>query len=235
MNNPTSGDSTVGSGATTAVLGGLIGSVKEKWNAAGGRDLVSNVSSHIPQGTKDYISQAQSKAFNRDHLRSPTVFFGYGEERPFYFERSPALLVPRLQHNIKFFYLNYMILTAVFFVLTLVVSPSAIIGIALLGFAWGAMIKSTQGGSVTVKGVTITQKQASIGMSALSAVFLFYLLSHIFWWTLGTSGIFTTAHAVTRDASMHKDEGDKIEMTGDLTINAEEDAAFLNPAEVSPV
>mmetsp|Transcript_34107 Transcript_34107/g.45166 ORF Transcript_34107/g.45166 Transcript_34107/m.45166 type:complete len:107 (-) Transcript_34107:668-988(-) len=84
-------------------------------------------------------------------------------------------------------------------------------------------------------GVTITQKQASIGMSALSAVFLFYLLSHIFWWTLGTSGIFTTAHAVTRDASMHKDEGDKIEMTGDLTINAEEDAAFLNPAEVSPV
>jgi len=62
--------------------------------------------------------------------------------------------VPRLQHNIKFFYLNYMILTAVFFVLTLVVSPSAIIGIALLGFAWGAMIKSTQGGSVTVKGTS---------------------------------------------------------------------------------
>lgn len=235
MSNPNSGDNTVGSGATMAVLGGLMGSVKEKWTASGGNELVSNVSSHIPQGTKDYITQARSKMFNKNQFRSPTVFFGFGEERPFYLERSPALLVPRIQHNISFFYLNYMVLTAVLFVLTLVVSPSAIIGIVLLGFAWAAVIKSTQEGSVKVKGVTITQKQASIGMTALSGLFLFYLLSHIFWWTLGTSGIFTGAHAVMRDASMHKDEEDKIEMSGDLSINADEDAAFLNPAQVSPV
>jgi hypothetical protein len=88
--------------------------------------------------------------FNREHLRSIGVYFGIGEERPFYVERTPSLLVSRLRHNVTFFYLNYMLLTAILFCLTLLISPSAIIGIGLLGLAWVWVIRASQSGSLQI-------------------------------------------------------------------------------------
>jgi len=75
-------------------------------------------------------------------------------------------------------------------------------------------------------GVTITQKQASIGMSGLSVIVLIWLLSHIFWMALATSGFLCGVHCLFRDASMHKDEEDKVVMQGDLSLD--EEATFLN-------
>ena len=75
-------------------------------------------------------------------------------------------------------------------------------------------------------GITITQKQATVGMSVISVCVLFYLLSHIFWWTMFTSGFLVGSHAALRDASMHKDEEDKVDMVGDLSLE-EESSAFL--------
>ena len=63
-------------------------------------------------------------------------------------------------------------------------------------------------------------------MGILSVLVLFYLLSGIFWWTLGSSGFLMGVHALLRDASMHKDEDDKVQMSGDLSFD--ENAAFLN-------
>ena len=224
--------------------------------------MLANVQNNIPQGTKDYIADAKNKIFNRQHLRSPTVFFGMGEEKPFYLERVPSLVTERLRHNLSFFYLNYILITGVLFCLTMITSPSAIIGIGLLAFAWMAVIRATSEGSVQVKGVcfisvvrgswtfhyvcqcshddmalvyctgiTITQKQASMGMGAFTALALIWLLSHIFWWTLSTSGFLTGVHMLLRDASMHKDEEDRIEMQGDLSM--EDEASFLNAAEMA--
>jgi hypothetical protein len=45
----------------------------------------------------------------------------------------------RMRTNVNFFFLNYMLLTAVLFGLTLLVSPGAIIGIGLLALAWMAL------------------------------------------------------------------------------------------------
>jgi len=81
-----------------------------------------------------------------------TVYFGIGEERPFYVEKTPSLLADRIRHNFTFFYLNYMLLTAVLFCLTLLISPSAIIGIALLAMAWMWVIRASQSGSLAVGG-----------------------------------------------------------------------------------
>ena len=75
-------------------------------------------------------------------------------------------------------------------------------------------------------GITVSQKQAYVGMSVVSVVVLFYLLSHIFWWTMFTSGFLVGTHAALRDASMHKDEEDKVAMSGDLSLE-EEQSAFL--------
>ena len=204
---------------------------------------------------------AKQKIFNRQNLRSPTVFFGIGEEQAFYVEKVPSLLTERIKHNLSFFYLNYVMVTTLLFCLTLLISPSAIIGIGLLGFAWLAVIRATSEGQMQVKGeffqrtqrlqpdlklirqligipsgntrgrpvtkgITITQKQATIAMGGVSILALIWLLSHIFWMTLGTSGFLCGVHALFRDASMHKDEEDRVTMQGDLSLDDE--AAFLN-------
>jgi hypothetical protein len=79
----------------------------------------------------------------------------------------------------------------------------------------------------------IPQKQATIAMGVISAVVLFYLLSHIFWWTAGSGSFLVMLHAFFRDASMHQDQEDRVEMHGDLSLD--ENAAFLNPVEGSPM
>ena len=78
-------------------------------------------------------------------------------------------------------------------------------------------------------GLKIPQKHATIAMATISALVLFYLLSHIFWWTTGSGGFLVTMHAFFRDASMHQDQEDRVEMHGDLSL--EENASFLNPVE----
>jgi hypothetical protein len=216
-----------------AAIGTAFSSAKESFNKSGGNEVLSSVSASIPQGTKDYITQAKSKLLSRDQLRPVSVFFGFGEDKPFYVEKIPSLVVERVRHNLFFFYLNYLILTAVLFCLTLVISPGAIIGIGLLGFAWAGVIRATSEGSTKVGPITINQKQATIAMGVVSGFVLLHLLSHIFWWTVGSSGCISGAHAFLRDASLHKDAEDKIEMTGDIgNAASEEEASFLNSQNV---
>jgi hypothetical protein len=121
---------------------------KEKWNASGANEAVGRVSAKIPESTKNYVGTL----FSREQLRSVTVYFGIGEERPFYVEKTPSLLVERLRHNFTFFYLNYMLLTAVFFCLTLFISPTAIIGMAILAAGWMWVIKMSSSGSLNLAG-----------------------------------------------------------------------------------
>jgi len=211
-----------------AAIGGVMSTVTKSWEGSKGQEVLSSVSSSIPESTKEYIENAKSRLFNVAYIRSPKVFFGIGEERPFFMEREMALLGSRLKHNFSYFYLNYFIMTSILFLLTLFISPGALIGIAVLGVSWGAVIRATASGSMKLGGVEVSQKQASIVMSIISVVVLFYILSHVFWWTLATSGFFTGTHAFLRDASMHKDEEDKVEMSGEVL---DEDEAFLGEAE----
>jgi len=212
-------------GALSA-LSGASTSIKNAWESSGAKDVLANAQSNLPQGTQDTLTMAKQKIFNRQNLRSPTVFFGIGEEQAFYVEKVPSLLTERIKHNMSFFYLNYALVTTLLFCLTLLISPSAIIGIGLLGFAWLAVIRATSEGQMQVKGITITQKQATIAMGGVSILALIWLLSHIFWMTLGTSGFLCGVHALFRDASMHKDEEDRVTMQGDLSLDDE--ASFLN-------
>lgn len=218
----TQGNPTSASAVSTIM--GVMSSAKEKWDASGANEAVNRVTASIPQGTKEYFSVTSQQLFNRQRLRSVTVYFGIGEERPFYVEKSPALLLARVKHNSSFFYLNYMMLTAILFCLTLLISPSAIIGIGILAALWMYIIRQTSDGPMRVQGISISQTNATIGMSALSVMVLIWLLSGIFWWTLATSGFFVVVHAALRDASMHQDGDDHVDMVGEVPG---ETAAFL--------
>jgi len=187
---------------------------------------VSNFSASIPDSTKNYISQTTGQFFARERLRPISVVFGIGEERAFYVEKTPSLLVARVKHNAQFFYLNYTLMLAVLFGLTLFVTPSAIIGIAILAAGWVYIIRASQSGSLAFGSITISQTQASIGMGVISAFSLIWILSNVFWWALGSSGFLTIVHAALRDASMHQDGEDQVTMVGEVSP-AGEQAAFL--------
>jgi len=224
-------------GGALAILGGAVGSVKNKWEGSKGQEVFSNVSSSIDQDTKDLLTNAKSRFFNPAYIRSPSVFFGIGQTRPFFFEKNPQSLADRIKHNVTFFYLNYTIISAILFFLTLITSR-AIIGILCLALAWASFLKATSSGILTVGAFSITQKKATIVMTGLSGLWLFYLLSHVFWYTVSTSGFLVSVHALFRDASIHKDEEDKVQMSGDLKLEDNdvlgelgEDASFLNPVD----
>ncbi|KAG7354728.1 PRA1 family protein [Nitzschia inconspicua] len=223
----------VPSGSTLGTLVGVMNSAKEKWDSSGASQAVSNFSASIPDSTKDYISSTTGQLFSRERLRSISVCFGIGEERPFYVEKNPALLVARVKHNLQFFYLNYFLLTAVFFCLTLLISPTAIIGIGLLAASWVYVIKASQSGSLSIAGFAISQTHATIVMGVISAFVLIWLLSGIFWWTLFSSGFMVVIHAGLRDASMHQDGDDQVIMVGEVAgVSDNEQAAFLGDPQV---
>jgi len=139
-------------GGAMALISGAVGSVSNKWEGSKGQEVLKNVSSSLDQDTKDLISNAKSRFFNPAYIRSPTVFFGIGEPRPFFFEKSPQNLMDRLRHNIRFFYLNYSIISAIMFILTLLTSR-AIIGIICLALSWAGFLKATSSGSLTIGGM----------------------------------------------------------------------------------
>lgn len=224
-NEPNGIAAKIATNGALAMIGGMVGKAKQSFRGTQANEILLDVSSSLPVGTADYIHAAKAKFFNLAFLRSPKVYLGIGDERPFYLERDASLLAGRMRHNLSFFYLNYLLLAAVLFVLTLLVSPGAIVGIVLLAVCWAAMIRATSSGSARVVGVVVSQKQAAAGMSIFSVCLLLYILKNVFWWTLSTSGILIGLHVFFRDASMHKDEGDRVEMSGDYA--AEEGASFL--------
>ncbi|KAL7579526.1 hypothetical protein ACA910_007901 [Epithemia clementina (nom. ined.)] len=217
------------SGAASSIIG-VMNMAKEKWDSSGASEAMGRMSASIPDSTKKYVD----RLFKREHLRSVAVFFGIGEERSFYVEKTPSLLVERLRHNATFFYLNYLLLTAILFFLSVITSLKALIGMAILGLAWMWLIRATQTGSLKIGTIIVPQQTATIVMGVISIFVLFCLLSSIFWWALFTSGFFVAVHGFLRDASMHKDMEDMVAMEGDMNMGGE-DAAFLNVASVDQV
>lgn len=67
-------------------------------------------------------------------------------------------------------------------------------------------------------------------MGIFSALVLFWLLQHVFWFALLSSGFFTTVHAALRDASIHQDGEDQMDMVGEFE-GGEQDA-FLGQTGV---
>lgn len=114
---------------------------------------MSRVTANIPAGTQEYLSVTSQQLFNRQKLRGVSIVFGIGEERPFYLEKVPTLLVARLKHNFQFFFLNYLVLTGVLFFLTMLTSPTTLIGLGLLAALWMYVIRQTQSGFMVISGM----------------------------------------------------------------------------------
>jgi len=117
---------------------------KEKWDSSGANEAVGRVTASIPDSTKQYVSSI----FRRDQLRGITVVFGIGEERPFYMEKNPSLLIERLRHNLSFFYMNYLLFTGVLFTLMCIINPFNLIVMGILAAAWVWLARASADGTL---------------------------------------------------------------------------------------
>mmetsp|Transcript_196 Transcript_196/g.257 ORF Transcript_196/g.257 Transcript_196/m.257 type:complete len:210 (-) Transcript_196:126-755(-) len=188
--------------------------------ASKANEVMNNVSAAIPQGTKDYVNSAKEKLLDSDKLRSFSQFFGIGEEKAFSF--ACASLFSRLKHNLFFFYLNYILLTALIFVITLLaamLNPTTLLTLVCLAVGWFAVIRFTaegEEGTPVAGGCSITRKQASFAMMVISGIVLFFLAKPIFLGSITASAVFSLIHAIFRDAEEHKLEESYIPPTAQV-------------------
>ena len=177
----------------------------------------NKVSEAIPEEAKSYMRSAKEKILDSDNLRPFSVFVGIGEPSSFNVTLNPTVLCPRLKHNLFFFYLNYILLAAVVFVITLLatmLNPLTLIVVVALAAAWFVVIKATTE-DVKFGCFTITRKNASLAMMIISGIVAFFTVKDTFFVTLGTGSALSLIHAIFRDSS-------KLKLAGETTDDKEE-------------
>lgn len=200
------------------------------YNRNQANQAMTQVSAAIPQEAKNYMKTAKEKILDSDKLRSFSVFFGIGEDGAYSIALNPTVLCPRLKHNILFFYLNYILLAAVVFAITLLatmLNPMTLVILAVLAAAWFVVIRSTSEGSVKIIGITISRKTASLIMMIVSGIVGFFMVKDIFFITLGSSAGLALIHAFFRDASNHRldETGNTTAAAADASVPLEQEMA----------
>lgn len=164
------------------------------------------VSGAIPDEAKSYMRQAKEKILDSDKLRSFSDFFGFGEQGAFNVVLNPTVLCPRIKDNIVFFYLNYILLAAVIFLITLLatmINPSTIAMFICLAVAWFIVMKATAEDK-KFGPITITRKNATFLMMIISGIVAFFVVKDIFFITLGSGSAFSLIHAIFRNGTKEK-------------------------------
>eukprot|EP00526_Cylindrotheca_closterium_P020708 CAMPEP_0113601078 /NCGR_PEP_ID=MMETSP0017_2-20120614/42_1 /TAXON_ID=2856 /ORGANISM="Cylindrotheca closterium" /LENGTH=211 /DNA_ID=CAMNT_0000509357 /DNA_START=56 /DNA_END=691 /DNA_ORIENTATION=+ /assembly_acc=CAM_ASM_000147 len=200
---------------------------KEKWDSSNVSKAVNSAVAAVPQGTKDFLSSTTGELFDRKNLRGFKACFGMGEDKPFSSEKSFGPLKERVTTNLTFFYLNYVLFGALVFCLTMIGSPSAIIGIGALAVVWFLFIqRAKQNKPITILGKELTDKQATDGLILITAVVLFFILEGVFWYALGTTVLLTILHAATRSEFNYQE----VPSADDELAKAGEASSLLNSA-----
>uniref|UniRef100_A0A7S4QI31 PRA1 family protein n=2 Tax=Ditylum brightwellii TaxID=49249 RepID=A0A7S4QI31_9STRA len=166
------------------------------------------VSGAIPEGAKTYIRQAKEKIFDSDKLRPVSVFFGMGEQGAWSISLNPVVLCPRIKNNILFFYLNYILLAALIFFISMLatfLNPKTIILSIGLAAAWFVVLKATAEDK-KFGPITITRKNATFLMIILSGVAAFFIMKDVFFITLGSGSGISLIHAIFRDGAKERIE-----------------------------
>lgn len=208
----------------SALFSSIGSTVKSKWDSSSGPQMLSSMGSRLPAHIQTQTSSLASKYLSVKYLRSPTVYFGVGEEKPFFLLLSFPLLYARLRANLQYFYLNYLLLACVLFCATLMISPSSIISLGLLAFLWFYALQSVSGPTpLVVAGYPVPPKVVVGSLALLTAFLLTYVLASVFTWTLWTTAFCVGAHSGLRDGTMLREEENVVQMEGEL-----EDAPFLN-------
>ena len=164
------------------------------------------VSGAIPDEAKSYMRQAKEKILDSDKLRSFSDFFGFREQGAFNVALNPAVLCPRIKDNIVFFYLNYILLAAVIFLITLLatmINPQTIVMFICLAAAWFVVMRATAEDK-KFGPITITRKNATFLMMIITGIVAFFVVKDIFFITLGSGSAFSLIHAIFRNGTKEK-------------------------------
>lgn len=87
-------------------------------------------------GMNEEMSARAQQLLSRENLRGVGDFFG-----GFSVVMAPPQLMERARHNVRYYYLNYIVLTAVIFCAALVVHPLKLIGLGVIAAMWVAVAR----------------------------------------------------------------------------------------------
>ncbi|CAB9514944.1 expressed unknown protein [Seminavis robusta] len=109
-------------------------------------------------------------------------------------------LLGRIRDNVRFYYLQYLIVTGICFALMLFFSPGAWVELLIIGAVWVVLLFATRDQGERVKTVVL----GAMGIG--SAVALFFVLEGVFWWGIGASAILVLGHAIYNDPSKLREQ-----------------------------
>lgn len=173
------------------------------------KQTMNQVSGAMPAEAKSAIQSAKEHIWDSDELRSLSMFFGIGESNTFSIAINPTILCPRLKNNLFFFYLNYILLTAIVFcviLLATVLNPTSLIMLGALGLGWFVVLQATSEGSATMGPIEVSRKVACGIMVIISLFVAFFLVKDIFFVTIGSGVCLSFVHALLRDATPHYEQ-----------------------------
>jgi len=126
-----------------------------------------------------------------------------GEDRAYNFD--PNVIVTRVPKNLSYFYVNYLGLSIVLFILSVVMKPGAIIGVGFLGALWFAFLTKVpmlSNGNIYVPAPVnqeVPQKAIIAVFCGVTAAVLKWLLADTFWYVIYTTIVLTVVHSVLRN------------------------------------
>ncbi|ETW06992.1 hypothetical protein H310_03091 [Aphanomyces invadans] len=146
------------------------------------------------------LGQVVSAARQRIHvnaIRNVFVCMGVGEAHPFNIP-TPPQIAPRLQHNLQYFVVNYIMLFTVVLFCTLVFHPWSLLCVLATGGAWGAFIVQRKHLQHLNKNGFKEEHFVYAMLAATLVVFSFFLLPSLIT-AIGISGGINIVHAFFRD------------------------------------
>lgn len=158
-------------------------------------------------------------SFRIEHLRPASEFLGTDKDemKPFSVPGTYGQATVRIQKNLSYFRINYLILTACIAVVTVLTSPLTLLCIGIICGSWyyGRHIilpyirdPALSNQEIRIFGVLTTPKNVLIGMCGISILLAAVILRTILTWTLSLSAVTILAHASFRDPINTRDEVD---------------------------
>ncbi|DBA01279.1 TPA: hypothetical protein N0F65_001784 [Lagenidium giganteum] len=177
------------------------------------------------------IKEQLYQVVNIKNVRGLTLFFGFGEEKPFNIPTREAL-APRARKNAMFFATNYAVCAALVAVVAILLNPLFLFVLICLGGFWFYVASATANESpenpTMVFGRPVTPDQRKFGMYAITLALIVIFGGSILFTISVSSSALAISHAILRDCPVVREE-DELGFLSDDAAKLAETTGF--PAE----
>lgn len=117
---------------------------------------------------------------------------------------SADIILKKIQMNLTYYQSNYLTLVTAFLLFSLLTSPSVLFLFAIIGGAWGYLLKKNEDPNymLVVAGIPLAKTQRTMAAAMLSGILILLFAGSIILSVLAISAIAVGAHAALNDANV---------------------------------